>query len=229
MVVDVIRKKLGNYGKYFQSAFQLLSRVGGGEANLFSWSCDWPFVVSVIYCDWSALHETWTVIPVIIMVNTSNLHFTYWVGWGGWGGGGGRQTYFREAVVVVSVIYCDWSALHETWTAKILYTVHVHWRWIEESKSLIWPNNLNQHLVAWFYVTFESSNVTSHFSALRPTYSWLPWGTYSCTEIIQTGGWDQIHHLFCDSWNTQNCCLWTRGETPAPLPALIIDSWYLCF
>ena len=52
MVVDVIRKKLGNYGKYFQSAFQLLSRVGGG-------------------------------------------------------GGGGRQTYFREAVVVVSVIYCD--------------------------------------------------------------------------------------------------------------------------
>ena len=118
--------------------------------------------------------------------------------------------------MVVSVIYCDWSALHETWTAKILYTVHVHWRWIEESKSLIWPNNLNQHLVAWFYVTFESSNVTSHFSALRPTYSWLPWGTYSCTEIIQTGGWDQIHHLFCDSWNTQNCCLWTRVETPTP-------------
>ena len=30
MVVDVIRKKLGNYGKYFQSAFQLLSRVVGG-------------------------------------------------------------------------------------------------------------------------------------------------------------------------------------------------------
>ena len=35
MVVDVIRKKLGNYGKYFQSAFQLLSRVvgGGGGAS----------------------------------------------------------------------------------------------------------------------------------------------------------------------------------------------------
>ena len=34
MVVDVIRKKLGNYGKYFQSAFQLLSRVvGGGGGN----------------------------------------------------------------------------------------------------------------------------------------------------------------------------------------------------
>ena len=30
MVVDVIGKKLGNYGKYFQSAFQLLSRGGGG-------------------------------------------------------------------------------------------------------------------------------------------------------------------------------------------------------
>ena len=30
MVVDVIRKKLGNYGKYFQSAFQLLSGGGGG-------------------------------------------------------------------------------------------------------------------------------------------------------------------------------------------------------
>ena len=33
MVVDVIRKKLGNYGKYFQSAFQLLSRVVGGGGN----------------------------------------------------------------------------------------------------------------------------------------------------------------------------------------------------
>ena len=60
MVVDVIRKKLGNYGKYFQSAFQLLSGGGGGKANLFSWSGGWPFVVSVIYCDWSVLHETWT-------------------------------------------------------------------------------------------------------------------------------------------------------------------------
>lgn len=30
MVVDVIRKKLGNNGKYFQSAFQLLSGEGGG-------------------------------------------------------------------------------------------------------------------------------------------------------------------------------------------------------
>ena len=59
------------------------------------------------------------------MANTSNLHFSYWVG----EGGGGRQTYFREVVVdhfVVSVIYCDWSALHETWTAKILYTVQLY-------------------------------------------------------------------------------------------------------
>ena len=35
MVVDVIRKKLGNYGKYFQSAFQLLSGGWGwGEGKL---------------------------------------------------------------------------------------------------------------------------------------------------------------------------------------------------
>ena len=77
------------------------------------------------------------------MANTSNLHFSYWVG----GGGGGVEgnLFFGSGgwPFVVSVIYCDWSALHETWTAKILYTVHVHWRWIEESKSLIWPNNLN--------------------------------------------------------------------------------------
>ena len=62
----------------------------------------------------------------------------------------------------------DWSALRETWTAKIFDCVHVHWRSSEENKSLIWPNDLNYHLdqVAWFNFTFD---VTSHFSALRPT------------------------------------------------------------
>ena len=55
MVVDVIRKKLGNYGKYFQSAFQLLSRVGGGgegvEGKLIFvklwWWCLWFIVIEV--------------------------------------------------------------------------------------------------------------------------------------------------------------------------------------
>ena len=54
MVVDVIRKKLGNYGKYFQSAFQLLSRVGGGgrqtyfrEAVIDHLWCLWFIVIEV--------------------------------------------------------------------------------------------------------------------------------------------------------------------------------------
>ena len=61
------------------------------------------------------------------------------------GGGGVEQAYFREAVIdnfLVSVNR-DGSALREPWTAKFLYTVHVHWRWIKEIKSLIWPNVLN--------------------------------------------------------------------------------------
>ena len=76
-------------------------------------------------------------------------------------------------------VNCDWSALCETWTAKIFNCLHAHWRSIKENKLLIWPNDLNYHLVAWFNFTFESFDVTSHFSALRPTYSWLPLGIYS--------------------------------------------------
>ena len=80
----------------------------------------------------------------------------------------------------------DWSALCETWTAKIFNCLHAHWRSIKENKLLIWPNDLNYHLVAWFNFTFESFDVTSHFSALRPTYSWLPLGIYSCAAFIMT-------------------------------------------
>ena len=58
MVVDVIRKKLGNYGKYFQSAFQLLSRVvggggnGGGRQTYFH-----EVVVDHLWCLWFILIE----------------------------------------------------------------------------------------------------------------------------------------------------------------------------
>ena len=73
----------------------------------------------------------------------------------------------------------DWSALCETWTAKILDCLHAQWRSMEENKSLMLPNNLNWHLVAWFNFNFESFDITSHFSVLRPTYNWLPKGIYS--------------------------------------------------
>ena len=107
-----------------------------------------------------------------------------------WGGGEGKLflSWHRDQPFLVSANYdvlknCsvnrDWSALRESWTVKILDCLHAHWRSSKENKSLIWPNNLNYHLVAWFNFTFESLDVTSHFSALRPTYSWLPKGTYS--------------------------------------------------
>ena len=58
---------------------------------------------------------------------------------------------------------------------KILDCFHVHWQSIEENKSLIiWLNHLNS--IWWLVLTSLSSlsDVASHFSALRLTYSWLP-------------------------------------------------------
>ena len=46
------------------------------------------------------------------MVNTSNLHFSYWVGWGG----GGRQTYFREDVI--DHLWCMWFNVIEVHSVK---------------------------------------------------------------------------------------------------------------
>ena len=54
MVVDVIRKKLGNYGKYFQSAFQLLS--GGGRQTYFR-----EVVVDHLWCLWFIVIEVHSV------------------------------------------------------------------------------------------------------------------------------------------------------------------------
>ena len=94
---------------------------------------------------------------------------------------------YRKAVLWIIVI--EFYVLHETLTANlIVYTVHVHWGQIEEIKSLIWLNNLNHHLEAWFNFTFEVFYVTSHFSVLRPKH---------------VADWDQIHYLFCDSWNAK--------------------------
>ena len=42
------------------------------------------------------------------MANTSNLHFSYWVG--------GRQTYFRE--VVVDHLWCLWFIVIEVHSVK---------------------------------------------------------------------------------------------------------------
>ena len=47
MVVDVIRKKLGNYGKYVQSAFQLLSGGEGGGGVVDHLWCLWFIVIEV--------------------------------------------------------------------------------------------------------------------------------------------------------------------------------------
>lgn len=54
---------------------------------------------------------------------------------------------------------------------------------------------------------------------LRPTYSQLPLGIYSRTEITQTHGWDQIYHLFCDSWNTKFLSV-NSWQDPPPSPPL---------
>ena len=108
----------------------------------------------------------------------------------------------------------------ETWTTKILDCVHVHWRSIEENKLFIWTKD-------WFKFTFESFDVTSHFSALSPTNSWLPQRIYSCTELTPASGQDQrsIITLFV-SWLVK--CkidvheLLTRA--PHPLPPSCICS-----
>ena len=58
MVVDVIRKKLGNYGKYFQSAFQLLSGGVGvwGRQTYFR-----EVVVDHLWCLWFIVIEVHSV------------------------------------------------------------------------------------------------------------------------------------------------------------------------
>ena len=97
-----------------------------------------------------------------------------------WGGGASLFSWHSDQPFLLFVncdllknwsLSHDWSALHETWMAKILDCVHIHWRSIKENRSLIWPNNLNYHLVAWLNFTFESFDVTSQFSVFRPTYS----------------------------------------------------------
>ena len=86
----------------------------------------------------------------------------------------GRKGYFCDAVI--NRFCCLWILINwrtvlwiviETWTTKILDCVHVHWRSIEENKLFIWTKD-------WFKFTFESFDVTSHFTALSPTNSWLP-------------------------------------------------------
>ena len=62
---------------------------------------------------------------------------------------GAGLAYFRDAAI--DHIWCwwicsvnrEWSALRKTWTAKILHCIHVHWRSVEENKSLTWPNDLS--------------------------------------------------------------------------------------
>ena len=49
------------------------------------------------------------------------------------GGGGGGQAYAYAVIDLKTVL----------WTAKIFDCLHVHWRSIEENKSLIWPNDRN--------------------------------------------------------------------------------------
>ena len=65
------------------------------------------------------------------------------------------DAYFRDAVRDIDhfwwiVMYWKtvlWIVIEvisvNAWTAKILVCVYVHWRSIEEIKSLIWPNDLN--------------------------------------------------------------------------------------
>ena len=86
----------------------------------------------------------------------------------------GRKGYFCDAVI--NRFCCLWILINwktvlwiviETWTTKIVDCVHVHWRSIEENKLFIWTKD-------WFKFTFESFDVTSHFTALSPTNSWLP-------------------------------------------------------
>ena len=78
---------------------------------------------------------------------------------------------YRKAVLWIIVI--EFYVLHETLTANlIVYTVHVHWGQIEEIKSLIWLNDLNHHLEAWFNFTFEVFYVTSHFSQCSDPNMW---------------------------------------------------------
>ena len=59
MVVDVIGKKLGNYGKYFQSAFQLLSGGGGGWVGRQTYFRE--VVVDHLWCPWFIVIEVHSV------------------------------------------------------------------------------------------------------------------------------------------------------------------------
>ena len=107
---------------------------------------------------------------------------------------------YRKAVLWIIVI--EFYVLHETLTANlIVYTVHVHWGQIQKIKSLIWLNDLNHHLEAWFNFTFEIFYVTSHFSVLRPKHV------------------AEIKYTICFATHEmQKCCSWTCDEaTFAPL------------
>ena len=61
MVVDVIRKKLGNNGKYFQSAFQLLSGEGGGGGWGERQTYFHEVVVDHLWCLWVIVIEVHSV------------------------------------------------------------------------------------------------------------------------------------------------------------------------
>ena len=70
------------------------------------------------------------------------------------GGGGGASLFSlrRDRPLLVSVnrdvlkscsVNSDWSLLGETLTVIVLDYLHVHWRSVEENKTLIWPNDFN--------------------------------------------------------------------------------------
>ena len=73
-----------------------------GGTSVFSRSRDWPLLVSV-NCD----------VP-----EAYNFEF-------------GVMCFWMYSRLKNCSVNCDWNTLRETWTAKILYTVHIsHWRWI---------------------------------------------------------------------------------------------------
>ena len=74
--------------------------------------------------------------------------------------------------------------------------------------------------------TFESFDVTSQFSALRPTYSWLPKGIYSHTEITPMHGQDfrSITTLFV-LWLMKGKIVVYERVTRPPLAPLGFSRW----
>ena len=92
------------------------------------------------------------------------------------GGGGGDwngQAYFRDAVNDYFSFWCPWIVMYWKTVLCIIIKVRsvkselpkssiVCKIWIEENKSLIWPNALNRTIARWRYLTTESFDVTSH-------------------------------------------------------------------